>query len=420
MNTDTIFPSLRKEFPLLEYRKDFVYLDSAATTLKPASVIATERAYEERYSANIGRGLYPIAEEATLRYEDVREQTARFINAKTREIIFTKNATDSINTVALMIASRIEPGDNIIVTAAEHHSNFLPWIELARARNAELRIASFDEEGYIDRQELIRLVDDRTVLVAFHTISNVFGALNQTEEIACNIRSKNSRTLILVDAAQAIGHSVIDAASWDADFIAFSAHKAYGPTGVGILYGKSELLETLSPTAFGGGMVLDACPSFSGNDGSAITLPEYKNIPYRFEAGTPNISGVIGWGSAIDFIETIGVSALHEHELSLTRYALERLCSVFEHSIRILGPTDPEKRGGLISFTIDGIHPHDLAHFLGEQGIAIRAGEHCAAPLHRTIGLPATARISFGAYSSEQDVDRLIEGIREAKALFIK
>lgn len=418
MNTPE-FATLKERFPLFSHRRDFVYLDSGATALKPDSVIAAEREYEEEYSSNIGRGLYPIAEEATRRYEAVREETARLINAEAREIIFTRNTTDALNTVALMLASRIKPGDNIIVTAAEHHSNFLPWIELARARNAELRIAPFDEEGFINREALTQLVDDQTFLVACTAVSNVFGAINPIETIVNDIRKKNPATLTIVDAAQVIGHIAIDVTAWDADFIAFSSHKAYGPTGVGILFGKSEVLETLTPVIFGGGMVLDACSS-SGDVIDPSFVPEYKVSPYRFEAGTPNISGVIGWGASIEFMRGIGIAKIREHEISLTRYALENLHSTFGDAIRILGPVSSLDRGGLISFTLNGIHPHDLAHILGEQNIALRAGEHCAAPLHRTLNLSATARISFGVYSSEKDIDRLIEEIKKARVLFIK
>ncbi len=394
-------------FSIFQHQPNLVYLDSAATALKPDSVIAAERAYEEEYSANIGRGLYPIAEMATSQFEAVREQTARFIGAEAREIIFTKNTTDSINTSAALLAERLRPGDNIVITEAEHHANFLPWVELARRKNVDLRIAPFQTNGSIDQAALLKLIDTRTAIVAFGALSNVFGAINPVADIVRAIRNSQASALIIVDAAQAIGHIPIETHDWDADCIAFSAHKTYGPTGVGILYGRAALLETLAPVAFGGGMVLDACAN----------EPLYKGIPYRFEAGTPNISGVIGWGAALSFLEAIGLDRIREHESSLAQSAIKRLTAAFGDTFTLLGPTTAEQRGGLVSFTLDGIHPHDLAQILGEHSICIRAGEHCAAPLHRRLNLPATARVSFGVYNTEEDIDRLIEAMEKAQEI---
>ncbi|MBP5993483.1 MAG: aminotransferase class V-fold PLP-dependent enzyme [Candidatus Moranbacteria bacterium] len=407
---------IREYFPIFSHHPELAYLDSAATSLKPDCVITAERAYEEEYSANIGRGLYPIAEQATEAFEAVRERTARFIGATPREIIFTQNTTQALNMVATWIAPRLRAGDNIVITDAEHHANFLPWVELAEAKDIELRIVPFDADGLIEPVAMATLVDARTVLVAFSAVSNVFGGINPVTDIIQAVRAKNRDTLTVIDAAQAALHIPIDVAEWNADFVAFSAHKLYGPTGVGILYGRASLLETLPPLTFGGGMVLDACPP--SENGRACSAPrKYKDIPYRFEAGTPNISGVIGWGAALDFLETIGVEAIRAHEASLIRSALTRLTETFGDAIRILGPSSPERRSGLIAFALKGIHPHDLAHLLGEQSICIRAGEHCASPLHRRLDITSTARISFGIYTTEGDIDRFIEAAKKALTL---
>jgi cysteine desulfurase/selenocysteine lyase len=413
-----ITPDIKKHFPIFKHQPDLVYLDSAATALKPQAVMETARGYEETYSANIGRGLYPIAEQATEAFEAVRDQTARFIGATSREIIFTKNTTDSLNMVAIWIAPRLRTGDNIVITAAEHHANYLPWVELAEAKGIELRVAPFNTEGLIERDTLASLVDLRTVLVAFGAVSNVFGAINPVRDLIQAIKAKNQQALTIIDAAQAVGHIPIDTHDWDADFVAFSAHKLYGPTGVGILYGKAMLLETLPPLTFGGGMVLDACPPKDGRASSPTR--EYKDIPYRFEAGTPNISGVIGWGAALDFLEKTGIENIRAHEASLVTYALAKLQESFGEKIQLLGPQEPTLHSGLIAFTLEGIHPHDLAHILGEQGICIRAGEHCASPLHRKLNLTATARVSFGLYNSSEDIDTLIEGIKNARTVLQK
>ena len=404
---------MKSHFPIFGRQKELVYLDSAATSLKPESVLSAEREYEESYSANIGRGLYPLAERATLAFETSRKKVATFIKASPDKIIFTSGTTGSINLAAQLLSSSIKTGDNIVVTELEHHSNFLPWKELTRTKNIELRIAPCTDEGLIDIDRLGSLVDGQTCITAFTAISNVTGGINPVGDIVRIIKEKNPKCITIIDAAQAVGHVAIDAKEWDADFIAFSGHKGYGPTGIGVLYGKKEILEQLPPVTFGGGMVVDVYPTppLAGRACASI----YREIPYRFEAGTPNISGAIGLGAAIDFIEDISLTTLREHDTLLTKYAIEKLMSAFGDSIHILGPSDIEKRSSIISFTIEGIHPHDLAELLGERDICIRAGEHCAAPLHRALDLPATARVSFGVYTTEEDIDRLINEIKSIK-----
>lgn len=410
--------AIKRYFPLFDRHPSLVYLDTGATCPKPQEVIAAEREYEEAFSTNVGRGLYPLAEATTERFEAVRSQVARFIGAESeREIIFTSGTTASLNLAAALLAPTLRSDDHIITTELEHHSNSLPWIELARhsskrrithTKNIPLRVVPFTEEGSIDIDQLITLIDSKTRIVALSALSNVFGTRNPITDIIKRIRSRNPETIVIVDAAQMAGHFPIDVTEWDADLVAFSGHKMYGPTGIGILFGKHTLLETFKPVVFGGGMVVDACADPA----------EYKESPFCFEAGTPNISGVIGLGAAITFLEHIGFDTIRTHEKSLLAMTLVRLRENFGDRIHILGTDDIEKRSGIISFVLDGIHPHDLAQVLGEHGISIRAGEHCAAPLHRKLGLSATARVSFGIHNTEEDVEKLISGIKNARALF--
>jgi len=413
--------TIKTDFPLFRHHPDLVYFDSAATALKPQVVIDAEREYLEQYSANVGRGLYPLAETATEKFEAVREKVARFIGAsKSTEIIFTGGTTASINLAALLLASQISEGDNIVTTTMEHHSNFLPWKELAKKCQAELRVLPITEEGALNMSALGRYVDARTRVVAFSAVSNVLGTINPVQEIIAAIKAITPDAIVLVDAAQAIGHMPLGVSLWDADLVAFSAHKMFGPTGVGILWGKAALLETLPPVAFGGGMVLDVYPPESSVGRACAAETTYKEIPYRFEAGTPNIGGIIGFGAALDYIGSIGIENIRAHEMALTEYAMKRLKETFGAAIAIVGPTEADKRGGIIAFSFAGIHPHDIAQLLGEKNICVRAGEHCAAPLHRRLGLAATTRISFSVYNSEEDIDTLIEALKKNTLLLNK
>lgn len=397
------YQDIKKDFSIFKHHPDLVYLDSAATSLKPKVVIDAEREYLEQYSANVGRGLYPLAEKATEKLEAARKKIARYIKASAKEIIFTAGTTDSINLVSRLLAHTINEGDNIVTTIMEHHSNFLPWKELARQKNAQLRVINITKEGELDTEMLKNSMDARTKIVAFTAVSNVLGTINPVEKIIADIKKTNPETLILIDAAQAVGSLDIDVTKWNADFVVFSAHKMFGPTGVGVLYGKSDILEKLNPVAFGGGMVLDV------NTSEII----YKEIPYRFEAGTPNIGGVIAFASSLDYIKNLGLKNIHAHEKNLAKYAMKLLEKNFGNTINILGPGDPEKRAGIISFSFTNIHPHDIAHLLGEKNICVRAGHHCAAPLHQTLGLNATTRISFSVYNSEEDIDKFIEALQK-------
>jgi cysteine desulfurase / selenocysteine lyase len=409
--------NIKKDFPIFTHHPNLVYLDSAATSLKPKVVIDAEKEYLEQYSANIARGLYPLAEKTTEKFEAVREKMARYIKAASpKEIIFTSGTTDSINIAAKLLAHTIESGDNIVTTLMEHHSNFLPWKELAREKNAELRVINITKEGELDMEMLKNSINARTKIIALTAVSNVLGTINPVTEIIAAIKNINPQTLVLVDAAQAVGSLDIDVTKWNADFVAFSAHKMFGPTGVGILYGKSHILETLSPVAFGGGMVLDIYPTERVNTSEII----YKEIPYRFEAGTPNIGGVIAFGAALNYIENLGWKNIRAHEKNLAEYAMKFLKETFENTINILGPNDPEKRAGIIAFSFANMHPHDIAHLLGEENICVRAGHHCALPLHQTLNLNATTRISLSVYNDEKDVDKLIKCLQKTYTLLKK
>jgi cysteine desulfurase / selenocysteine lyase len=398
---------IRNSFPIFTHQPDLVYLDSAATALKPTAVIEKEQAYYERFSSNIARGIYPLAEQATEAFEAARITVASFIGARPEEIIFTSGTTASLNLAADLLAPRVTRGDAIAVTALEHHSNFLPWKELCRKRNAELKVIPVAKTGDLNLAAIETLVNDRTKIIALGAISNVLGIINPIKNLVAQARSLNPNILVVIDAAQAVGHIPVDVTDWDADFVAFSGHKLFGPTGTGALYGKQSLLETLAPVSFGGGMVLDAC--------AKEVL--YKASPARFEAGTPNIAGVIGLGAAIDFINSIRVETIHAHENALALFACRRLKETFGASLQIVGDPAPEQKSGIVSLILDGIHPHDVAHLLGERNICVRAGLQCAAPLHEALNLAASTRLSLSIYNTEADIEKLITGLTDIRTI---
>lgn len=401
--------NIRQDFPIFESEPSIAYLDSAATALKPKAVIEAMHRYYSEYSTNVGRGLYPLAEKATLALSEARQTVAQFVNAETEaSVVFTANATHGINLVALGLEHLIDPQQNIVVTELEHHSNYLPWRELAVRTGAELRTARFTADGKIDQEHLASLVDRETAAVAFSAVSNVFGVINPSTEIIRTVRNKNRDAKVLVDACQAAGHVRIDIQGWDADYAVFSGHKLFGPTGIGVLAGKRSALELLAPMNVGGGTVLDACsPKI-----------EYKPLPENLEGGTPNIAGAIGLAAAIKYVDALGIENIRAHETALAHYALERLAAAFGRTLHILGTDDEAERVGIISFTIDNLHPHDLAHILGEENIYVRAGEHCASPLHRAVHASATTRVSLSIYNTEADIDRLVAAMKKIHILF--
>lgn len=400
---------IKKGFPIYDHHPELVYLDSAATALKPMVVIEAEMNYYEQYSSNISRGIYPLAEQATEAFEQARSSIARFLGAThPEEIIFTAGTTASLNLAATLLTTHITASDTLVVTATEHHSNLLPWKELAKRQGATLVIAPVTSDGFIDETVFAKLIDAHTKVVALPAVSNVLGIINPVKKLIALAREQNPAVTIIVDAAQAVGHFSLSVVDWDADFVAFSGHKLFGPTGIGVLYGKKALLESFPPVSFGGGMVLDAC--------AKETL--YKETPARFEAGTPHIAGAIGLGAAITFIETLGLDNIRQHEVALMEYALRRLQEVFGADLYIVGTTDPQKKSGILSFTLAGVHPHDVAYLLGERSICVRAGLQCAAPLHESLNLPATTRLSLSIYNTKDDIEQLITALQAIRTVF--
>ncbi len=400
---------IRDDFPILQQRvhgKPLIYLDNAATSQKPRAVIEALNDYYERYNANVHRGLHSLAERATKEYERAREKVAKFINApETESVIFTRGTTEAINLVAYSWARHnLKKGDEILTTFMEHHSNTVPWYQVCEATGAVVKRIELNPDGTLRLDDLDKLITDRTKLVAVVHTSNTLGTINPVRAIADAAHKKGA--LILVDGAQSIPHMAVDVQALDADFFAFSGHKMCGPTASGILYGKQELLEAMPPFMGGGEMIKEVW----------FDHAVYNDLPYKFEAGTPNIAESIGLGYAVDYLSRIGLDKIRQHEMEITQYALDRLKEFIE--VKIYGPTDVEKRGGLVAFTFSDIHPHDLSTFLDQEGIAIRAGHHCTMPLHKKLGIAATARASFYLYNTRDEVDALVETLQKAKKFF--
>jgi cysteine desulfurase/selenocysteine lyase len=382
-----------------------IYLDSAATSQKPLPVLEAMNEHYRSSNANIHRGIYMLAEEATGNYENARQKVADFVGAdSSREIIFTKNATEAINLVAHSWArANLDHGDVVILTEMEHHSNIIPWQILAGEKGIRLEFISVTDDGMLDLDSYRNLLELKPKLVAFTGMSNVLGVITPVKEIVTLAHAAGA--LALVDAAQAVPHFPVDVQDLDVDFMAFSSHKMCGPTGLGVLYGKEELLEAMPPFLGGGEMIKRVeLRSFTAN-----------GLPHKFEAGTPPIAEVIGLGAAIDYLNQIGMESVAQHEKTLTAYALDRLEEV--PGVWIFGPS-AEHRGGVAAFTFADVHPHDVSQILDQDGIAVRAGHHCAMPLHEKFNIPATARASFYIYNTTEDIDRLIEGLYKVKEVF--
>lgn len=400
--------AIRADFPILSRKihgHRLVYLDNVATTQKPASVIEAEARYYRETNSNIHRGIYTLAAEATEAYEAAREATAKFIGAdSTRGIVFTRGTTESINLTAQVWGRSLQPGDEILVTEMEHHSNLVPWFLVARDRGAVVRHIPVTDDGKLDLSDLDQRLGPKTRIVAVAQVSNMLGTINPVAEIAERAHRHGAR--VLVDAAQSAPHLMLDVRAIGADAVAFSGHKMLGPTGVGILWMRPELLEQMEPYHGGGEMIREVY----------VDHATFADIPARFEAGTPNIAGGIVLHSAYRYLERIGREALAAHESDLMDYALDRLQSL--GGLRLLGPKSSSERVGALSFADDQVHPHDLATVLDQAGVAIRAGHHCAQPLHRRFGLVASARASFYLYNGRDDVDALIEALRDARKYF--
>jgi cysteine desulfurase/selenocysteine lyase len=400
---------VRDDFPILQQRmhgEPLVYLDSAASSQKPRVVVEALREVYEGYYANVHRGIYYMAEKSTQAYEEARAKVARFINApRSEEVVFTRGTTESINLVMYAWGrANVRAGDEIVLTEMEHHSNLVPWQLLAAEKGARLRYLPFDAQGRLAVEELDGLLTERTRLVAVTHQSNVLGTINPVAEIAKRAHARGA--LVLVDGAQSVPHMPVDVQALGCDFLAFSAHKMCGPSGAGALWARYDLLEAMPPFHGGGEMIM-----LVGLDSST-----YKDPPHKFEAGTPNIADSIVWGTAIDYLEGLGMAAVREHERQLTRYALGQLREV--PGVRVYGPEDVEERGGAIAFDVEGAHPHDVAQVLDQEGIAVRAGHHCAQPLHRRLGLSASTRASVYLYNTPGDVDALTRGLEVVRRLF--
>ncbi|AOV06963.1 cysteine desulfurase [Sporosarcina ureilytica] len=400
---------IRNHFPILNQEINghpLVYLDSAATSQKPQQVIDAISHYYTYENSNVHRGVHTLGNRATEAYEGAREKVRRFVNAKsTKEIIFTRGTTTALNLVAQSYGqANVQEGDEIVITHMEHHSNIIPWQQLARAKGATLNYIDLEADGTISLEKVREVITDRTKIVAIMHVSNVLGTINPIQEITEIAHAHGA--VMVVDGAQAAPHIKVDVEALDCDFYAFSGHKMGAPTGIGVLYGKKRLLENMEPVEFGGEMI----------DFVGLQESTWKELPWKFEGGTPIIAGAVGLGAAIDFLEEIGLDNIERHEHELAAYALERFKDV--EGLTIYGPMNADERAGVITFNLEGVHPHDLATVLDMNGIAVRAGHHCAQPLMKWLDVSSTARASFYVYNTKEDVDRLVDGLRTAKEYF--
>ncbi|MFU1794017.1 cysteine desulfurase [Paenibacillus azoreducens] len=399
--------AIREQFPILKQEINghpLVYLDSAATSQKPLAVIEALRHYYEYDNANVHRGVHTLGSRATDAYEGAREKVAKFIHAKsTKEIVFTRGTTTSLNMVASSYArSILSEGDEIVLTPMEHHSNLIPWQQAAKATGAVLKYVKLQEDGSVTLSEVEKVITDKTKIVAMAYVSNVMGVVNPVKEIAALAHRHGA--IMVVDGAQSSPHMKVDMQDLDCDFYTLSGHKMCGPTGIGVLYGKQALLEEMKPVEFGGEMIDDV----------GLYESTWKELPWKFEGGTPIIAGAVGLGAAIDFLESIGMDAIEAHEHELASYAVSRLSEI--DGLKLYGPR--ERKVGLVTFNLGDVHPHDVATVLDASGIAIRAGHHCCQPLMRWLEASATARASFYLYNTKEDVDRLISALIQTKEYF--
>jgi cysteine desulfurase/selenocysteine lyase len=398
---------VRKDFPILDREVrpgvPLVYLDNAATSQKPTHVLDAMRDYYERHNANVHRGIHTLAEEATALYEGARERVAAFINATSaREVVFTKNSTEALNLLAQVLP--FGPGDEVVVTEMEHHSNLVPWQLACQRTGATLKWIGLTDDGRLDLDDLDRVITPRTKVVSFVHQSNLLGTVNPVDVVVAKARSVGAA--VVLDCSQSVPHMGVDVQTLGVDAIAFTGHKMLGPTGIGVLWAPLARLEEWPPFLGGGEMIDEVTMA-----GSTWAVP-----PHKYEAGTPPIAEAVGLGAAVDYLNDVGMDAVHEHELQLTSYALDALHGI--DGLRIIGPATTHDRGGAISFALDGIHPHDVGQLLDEQGVAVRVGHHCARPACLRYGVPATTRASVHLYSSTDDIDRLVEGLDRVKAFF--
>lgn len=398
---------IRKDFPILDQivnDEPLVYLDNAATTQKPKAVLEAVNRYYQEDNANVHRGVHTLAERATAFYEAARETVRRFINASsTKEVLFTRGTTTGLNWIGRFAEEILEEGDEVLISIMEHHSNILPWQEACRKAGAKL-VYVYLKDGGLDLEDFRKKLTDRTKFVSIAHASNVLGVINPVQEIAQLAHEKGA--IVVVDGAQSVPHMKIDVQKLDADFFVFSGHKMAGPTGIGVLYGKEQYLNQMSPVEFGGEMI----------DFVYEQSATWKELPWKFEAGTPNMAGAIGLAAAIDYLEAIGMDAIERHEQDLIAYVFPKLQAI--EGLKIYGSQDLAKRSGVISFNLGDLHPHDLATALDYEGVAVRAGHHCAQPLIQYLEVPATARASFYLYNTKEDCDKLVEALIKTKEFF--
>ncbi len=397
---------IRKDFPILKVKvhgKPLIYLDNAATSQKPKQVIESMNDYYEQYNSNIHRSIHTLGEKATAAYEEAHKKASDFINADFEEVAFTSGATESLNMLAYSLAGRLNAGDGIALSQMEHHSNLVPWQQLALKGKLKLKFIKINREGLLDEKSISENITKKTKIVSLTHVSNVFGTVNDVRKIGKIAHDNNS--LFVVDAAQSVPHMPVDVKKLDCDFLAFSGHKMLAPTGIGALYGKKELLQEMEPMLYGGGMIKEV----------AFENTTFNELPWKFEAGTPNIAQAIGLGAAIDYLNKIGMKNIENHEKEMVKYAYKRLSEINE--IEIYGP-NAGKRSGLVSFNIKNVHAHDTAQILDGEGIAVRAGHHCAMPLHSILGISASARASFYLYNTNEEIDKLIDGIKKVIKVF--
>lgn len=399
----------RDAFPALDQRVNderLAYLDNAATSQKPQAVIDALTNFYQSDNANVHRGVHTLAERATQQYEEARKKIQHFIHAgRADEIVFTKGCTEGLNLIASTYGNQfINPGDEIVITVMEHHSNLIPWQQLAIRKQAALKYIGITSDGQLDMAQAAKLITDRTKIVAVTHVSNVLGTINPIQQLATLAHQHHA--VLVVDGAQAVAHFPVNVQELGADFYAFSGHKMYGPTGIGVLYGRHELLSAMPPYQYGGEMITEVHQQVS----------RWADPPSRFEAGTPNIAGAIGLGAAVDYLNHLAMTNIQEHEQAMMDDVLPRLNSL--PVVTVYGPHDPSQHSGVVAFNIAGIHPHDVATALDMDGVAVRAGHHCAQPLMEVLGVPATVRASFGLYNNQQDADQLLQAIQDTKEFF--
>lgn len=399
---------IRNDFPQIHSKtngESIIYFDNAATTLKPKSVIEAMDVYNSRETANVHRGVHTLSEISTSKYELTRDKLVTFLNAKVREeIIFTKGTTESINLLAQTYGvANLKEGDEILISYLEHHSNIVPWQLLCERTKATLKVIPVNDQGELELESLSELINTKTKIISFNYVSNALGTINPVKKII-KLARDNSEAIVHIDAAQACGHMKIDVQDLDCDFLSLSAHKMFGPTGIGLLYGKEDLLNAMPPFLGGGDMI----------DVVTFEKTTYNKLPYKFEAGTPNISNTIAWGDSIDYMSSLDFNEIHKHEDELLNYATEKMNQI--EGVRIVGTA--KNKASVISFVMDGLHPHDIASMMNKYNIAIRTGHHCTQPLMKRMNLPATARASFSIYNTKEEIDKFIDALKSIKDIF--